>query len=187
MRAATVLLLSATSLLQAQALENGDAACTSYCSREQPGTSVIEILWRFSPTPLAVAESRKRLTQQTIQVSVYKDGFERGLFATLPSVTPKAIFRLNKAQIPGMRNLVVTRVGTTSDTSARTRLRLLNAPGAPAESAAVRVDGVQPGMAYTWRVPAIAGGFQLVTCRAAICPVDSEAEPPRRPAAAKPK
>ncbi|MEK7408166.1 MAG: hypothetical protein AAB225_24105 [Acidobacteriota bacterium] len=178
--AAGMALCSAASLAQEPEAE---LVCQSYCSPVKPGTPVIEVRWRLSPGPLAPADVRARLNQQSVDVTVYSDGFQRGLFANLPAVKPKAVFALRRPagvalkHIPGLEKLTVSDVVTSRDSNRAARLRLFVAePGSP-ESVVIRVEGVDPGMNYSWRVPTLEGGRTVVTCRAAICPVDRQEVP----------
>jgi hypothetical protein len=172
--------------IQAQTQETaGELDCVSYCSPEQPGKSVIEIRWPLAAAPLPAAEVKQRMGQQTLEVSVYKDGFDRGLYATVPTVAPKTQFRIPPRpgdgtraappRIPGLNRLVVTDVVTTG-TPARAAVLRLSAAPTPGEAVVVRVAGVEPGMNYTWRLPTSAGSRELISCQAAICPVDFKRE-----------
>jgi hypothetical protein len=158
-------------------------ACQSYCSVDRPGTPIMEVKWRISPGPLAAAELRSRVSQQRLEATVYSDGFDRGLYVTLPSIQPKAVFSrrpgaaAQQRSIPGLTRLVVTEVTTTQDRARSQTFKLLANAAVDAEWAAVRIEGIDPGLEYTYRAPAIGGGRTLITCQAATCPVDYKRAP----------
>ena len=163
--------------------ENGDLECVSYCSPDRPGTVLMEVKLRLVEGPLSETQLRSRIRQQGLEATVYADGFERGLFATIPAIQPRALFRARatttaQRRIPGLENLVVTKVGTRFDTSSQS-LRLVKTPtGAESQGEWVItvLEGLDPGMAYTFRAPS---GRSVVTCQAVVCPVDRPAPTPR--------
>lgn len=157
--------------------------CQSYCSPSKPGTPVMEVKWRIAPTLLTPAQRRARVAQQTLDATVYSDGFERGLYVTLPTTRPRAIFGRPRGlaapprPIPGLRRLVVTDVQTTQDRGRSQPSRLLAVAPADEEWVAVKIEGIDPGLDYTYRVPAVDGGRTVITCQAATCPVDHKRAP----------
>jgi hypothetical protein len=164
-------------------------ACEAYCSTAKPGTSVIEVQWPISQAPLSPGELKSRVGQQAVEVTVFEDGFDRGLFASLPAVAPKGRFRVNRPAgaavqtIPGLTRLTVSDVATSRDQNRPQPMRLLGvaAPGGP-ESMIMLVEGLEPGLNYFWQVPDPAGGRTVITCQAATCPVDLKRAPERAPA-----
>jgi len=157
----------------------GDLECVSYCSSTRLGTVIMEVRIRVSEPTLNEADLRSKVQQQGLEVTVYADGFERGLFATVSAIKPKALFHVNRAtatsqgqtKIPGLEKLVITDVATRLDKSAQSFLLIppLTAEATKGEWVMVRLEGLDPGMAYTYRVP---GGGSVVTCQAVLCPVD---------------
>jgi hypothetical protein len=182
------LLVVAATVFTATALAQDPEApspCESYCSAEKPGTSVMEIRWPISAAPLGAAEVKARVAQQRVDVTVYEDGFDRGLFATLPTVAPAGRFRAaprpagaTARVIPGIAKLVVTDVRTSSEPAGRRHLRLAAAatPGG-GEALVIRVEGLEPGLNYFWKPPDLAPGGTPIMCQAATCPADRRAAP----------
>jgi len=153
--------------------------CVSYCSTTAPGTSVMEIKWPISQTALGLRELRSRVAQQTVEVTVYYDGFDRGLFAILPKVSSKGKFLQYRQRgvaaptIPGLSKLVVTNIATSRDTKQSQPMRLLSTTASSGpEAIVIRVEGLEPGLNYHWRVPDLAGGRKIITCQGSTCPVD---------------
>jgi hypothetical protein len=164
----------------------GDAMCASYCSEARPGLSVAEVRFAVSAQPLGAAELASAVGARGLDVSVYEDGFSRGLFARVGSITPQAEFAVaesaGQVAIPGLDTLVVTDVVTSRDQDQPERLRLFRhgpESGGP-EAVVVQIEGLQPGLNYFWRVPTPdASRTDLVACQAATCPMDWKPAPPR--------
>jgi hypothetical protein len=173
--------------------EAGDMECISYCSPTQPGTVIMEIRIRLANQPLNEADLRAKIRQQGLEVTVYSEGFERGLYAVLPAIRPRAIFTARpdrtgaavaRSKIPGLEKLMITDVATRLDKPAKPFVLMQPdpltspKPASPeGEWVTVRLQGLDPGMAYTYRIP---GGQSVVTCQAVVCPVDIIPAPANR-------
>ena len=160
--------------------EAGDIECISYCSTARPGSVLMEVRVRLADRSLSEADLRSRVRQQGLEVTVYGEGFERGLFATVSALKPKTLFRARtRSKIPGLEGLVITDVATRLEKSAQSfllmqpatnpEIQLPNEPTAGAEWVMIRLEGLDPGLEYTFRV---SGGRSVVTCEAVVCPVD---------------
>ena len=161
--------------------EAGDLECISYCSTTRPGTVVMEVKVQLGDVRLNEADLQARIRQQGLEVTVYADGFERGLFAAVSTLKPQSLFRVgtragksavqSKTKIPGLERLVITDVGTRLN-KAKQSLLLMQPRTQPADErewVTVHLEGLDPGMAYTFRVP---GRQSMVTHQAVVCPVD---------------
>jgi len=165
--------------------ETGDMECISYCSNVRPGIAFIEVRVRVAESQLSEANLRSKVRQQGLEVTVYSEGFERNLFATVSTIQPKAFFLMPakpgkpaaRSKIPGLQRLQITNVATRFDKSAETFMLQPQAGTDTAEWVTVRLEGLDPGMAYTFRVP---GGKSVVTCHAVVCPVDLIPAPAKR-------
>jgi hypothetical protein len=169
--------------------EAGDLECISYCSTTRPGTVVMEVKMRLGDVLLNEADLQAKIRQQSLEVTVYADGFERGLFAAVSTLKPQSVFRAgtragksavqSKTKIPGLERLVITNVGTRLS-KAKQSLLLMQPPTQPADEGewvTVRLEGLDPDMAYTFRVP---GRQSIVTCQAVVCPVDMVPTSPKQ-------
>lgn len=157
-----------------QTAQAGDLVCVAYCRPDQPGTPVTEIRWVVGNQPTS-AEIRRTATQQSVEVAVNEDGFERGRFARLSSANPQARFApaqpAGGTQLPGLGNLTVSAV--TSSQEPAGALRLATPAQGGQENVVVQVQGLRPGLNYYWRVRAATPGeTQVVMCRAPVCPTD---------------
>jgi hypothetical protein len=169
--------------------EAGYVECVSYCSTTRPGTAIMEVRWRLADRLLSATDLRARASQQRLDVTVYSDGFDRGLYATVTAVKPKAPFRMAaggvtvgptaQRKLPGLEKLVITDVATRVDRPAKSFLLMQPMPGAAADAewVTVRMEGLDPGMEYTYRIP---GANLVITCQAVVCPVDRISAPPKR-------
>jgi hypothetical protein len=169
---------------------------TAYCSAVKPGVSYLEVRWRIAGQPLTGTALSARVSQSQLETTVYADGFEKGLFARVDAVRPKALFRTatsaplaggrRQKPLPGLSNLRLAEVGTRGARPAPEALRLLDftTPQDGPEWVVVRLEGVEPGLEYTFRVP---DSQQTTTATAAVCPVDSPRQPARKGKAAQPK
>lgn len=167
--------------------DSGDLECETYCSPTQPGVGVIEVSVRLANRQLNEAELRPRVLKQGLEVTVYSDGFQRGLYATVSSLRPKARFVTQtraanvawKNRIPGLDKLLIHDVATRLDKSASSFLLLQQPSKATAhdELVVVRLMGLDPGMDYSFRVP----GRGPVICQAPVCPADMISERRNKP------
>jgi|SRR5215213_6039910 len=164
--------------------ETGDMECISYCSNIRLGIAFIEVRVRVAGSLLTEANLRSKVRQQGLEVTVYSDGFERNLFANVSAIKPKVFFLAPakqgrtsaRSKIPGLQKLQITDVVTRFDKSAQT-LQVLPTGAETAEWITVRLEGLDPGIAYSFRVP---GGQSVVTCQAVVCPVDLIPAPAKR-------
>jgi len=159
----------------------GDLECVSYCSPIRPGTVLMEVALRLADRTMSESALLAKVRQQGLDVTVYADGFERGLFATVSAVRPRALFRRTTSakRIPGLEKLVITDVATRLDKSAQS-FRLTHPPLGSTEVSewvTVRLEGLDPGLVYTYRVP---GRSSVVMCPAVSCPVDRVPAPINR-------
>jgi hypothetical protein len=156
--------------------------CEPYCDPIRPGTTVFELRWIVAERPLGAQDMAASLAQQSVDVTVYSDGFERGFYATLPAVARGTAFLVKKPAdmppIPGLEKLIVTDVVTSSDQDKPDRMRLFSPALQRRAFVILRVEGVQSGLLYHWRVPSTAGPT-IVACQGPICPVDY-VRPPRQ-------
>lgn len=151
----------------------------AYCSPTKPGTALVELKWRVSNRRMSQPELSARAAQQDVEVTVYRDGFERGLFARLPSVAPRARFTVAPQAatagqaIPGLAKLTVTDVVTSRDTNRPDRMRLFSPAADDTEFVVTQIEGLEPGLNYYWRLPSVVDGQRpVVTSAGPVCPVD---------------
>ena len=155
--------------------------CVMSCSREQPRTVVAEISWPLAQS----AASREALSQgvssQTLEVTTFKEGFERGLFAEVGTVREQQPFAARAAQPDvtvgaALRGLTVTRVDTLGDRLASGASRSADdlmpasAGGDASRVVVVEVQGLSSGLTYWWRR---GPGAPAVRCQAPVCPYDN--------------
>lgn len=136
------------------AQSSNSLSCAVFCSDTRIGVSVAELT--FSS---AVGD----LSQLTLEVTVYKNGFEIGRFARVSPIRAGQAFEIIRP--PGEMG---SAPGFDTLTLAAVRLET-------AGLVTVRVEGLEPGLNYFWRViPAGGSATEITACQAVECPVDSE-------------
>jgi hypothetical protein len=162
-----------------------------YCDPLVPGRPVAEIQWPVATGgELGARELAALLSRQSLEVTVYKEGFARGLFKTVqPAAGGQLTLGPPAARAPAsagtavgiqaLQNLVVADLATTRQPlGSRFRMRGRGAPDHA--SAIVRIEGLEPGMRYFWRVSSPGASLPTFSFLAPACPVDT-ARPPGRP------
>jgi hypothetical protein len=155
-----------------------------FCSDTKLRTSNARVRWSM-PRAALDASGLARLTaaQQSLEATVYKNGFDKGLLVSLPisPATPdRPVMPRVQTRQPPLRAFQIALIGLE-------QLRATLAPGAADEMGAV-VEGLEPGVNYTWRLAIDTPSGQIVspptTSQAPVCPADlvpSPAVPARKP------
>ena len=135
-------------------------------------------------TPALAELTARTTTRQSVEVTVYKDGFAKGLSATLPlgaASAERPIAAVVPATRPALRAYQLQIIEVE-------RPRALESAAGGGSETGVIVEGLEPGMNYTWRVAVETPDGNVVsapvTCQALVCPADmvqGEAPPARRP------
>jgi|SRR5687768_8362530 len=129
-------------------------SCEVFCSDTRVGVSVAEVTF---------SGDANSLNQLVLEVTVYKNGFEIGRFARVSPIRAGQKFEIIRpageaGSTPGFDTLVLTAVQTDRGL------------------VTVRVEGLDAGLNYFWRVrPAGGSGTasETTVCQAVECPVDS--------------
>jgi hypothetical protein len=168
-------LIVASIALQAEPQQTNVPRSQTYCSRTQPGDSVAEVQWPLPQAPAGRAFTAT-LQQQVLDVTVYKDGFARGLYETVKPASASPEFHFFKQQeirgLPGMKKLRVTQFATSKEQNKEGFQLLLRPAQRGQESADAKLEGLEPGMKYFVRLPSMIGEQKTVSFTAAVCPVD---------------
>jgi len=128
-------------------------SCEVFCSDTRVGASVAELTFNADAASFS---------QLVLEVTVYKNGFEIGRFARATPIRAGQKFEIIRpageaGSAPGFDTLIVTAV----------RLQ--------AGLVTVRVENLDAGLNYFWRVHPVGGsGTEITMCQAVECPVDSE-------------
>jgi len=149
-----------------------------FCSPTKLRTANARIHWRVSADALATARINSLSTaRQSLQATVYNQGFEKGLFVSLPltQATPdrplaaRAPDRMSKLRAFQFSLIQVEQPKAAAENST--------------EMAAV-VEGLEPGVDYTWRIAIETDSGRLVsvptTSEAVVCPADMVPTPPAK-------
>lgn len=158
-----------------------------YCSETKLRTSNARIRWSM---PKEALEAHKLTAlagaKQSLEATVYRDGFEKGLLVSVPlaQASPeRPLAALVQEKKPKVRAFQFSVIGYEQPKEARA------VEGGGAEMSAV-VEGLEPGVNYTWRIAIETESGRIVsestTSRAVVCPADMVPEKPTAKPAAKP-
>lgn len=146
----------------------------TYCNPISRSEPVAEIQW------IATSE---QIAQQQLDVTVFHDGFRRGLFVTVQPARAGASFaapapprvvavdRRRIDTIPGLQNLKVVDIATPDAPSRgnlRSRVQLFRSR----PWVVIRVQGLEPGLRYFWRLWPAASDQPSGAFLAPVCPAD---------------
>ncbi len=158
--------------------------CEVFCSAERLRTGNARLRWNVAGPALEGVASLAAV-KQNLEVTVYSGGFAKGLAATLPiaaGASPdKPIAALEAPNRPGLRAYQLRVIEVEQP-------RTLEAVQGGGSTMGVVVEGLEPGMNYTWRLTIETPGGRVVSpeasCEAPVCPADmvpNDAPPVRRP------
>jgi hypothetical protein len=172
-------LLQTSATSQAPRVESGLAlTCEVFCSPTKLRTANARIRWTMSK-PALDASRLSSLTgaTQTLEATIYRDGFEKGLSVALPvaQTTPTQAIAPVPAQ-PAQARLRAFQFRLIEIEPPRTELT-----GAAGSQMGVVVENLEPGMNYTWRIAMDTATGRIVsaatTCEAPVCPADIRTPP----------
>jgi hypothetical protein len=168
-----------TTPVQSRAQSVGAVAviCETFCSQIRPGTSGARLRWSLTPKAETAAVKSLLDAKASIEVTVFSEGLEKGAYVTLPvpaTQPARPVAALAQGKQAQLRAYQIQIVEVE-------QARALEAAG-PLE-ASVLIEGLEPGVNYTWRVVLETAAGRLasapVTCQAATCPTDQdEVKPP---------
>lgn len=151
--------------------------CEVFCSQTKLRTANARIRWMFQPGALAAGGMTTLANaKQTLEVSVFDQGFDKGLFATLPiSISPG-----DRQGAPLPRPIAALAQGKPPTLRAyQIRLIEIERPTTRSDAAGemtVVIEDLEPGMNYSWRIAIEAPNGRVmsvpVTCQAPTCPAD---------------
>jgi hypothetical protein len=151
----------------------------TFCSETKLRTSNARIRWSIPRA--AVDAAGLAAARQSLEATVYKNGFEKGLLVALPIGTatvdrPVVPLAQGRPQLPRAFQLRLIEFAQP---------RADAAAAAPGEMTAV-VENLEPGVTYTWRIAIDTPSGRMVspsaTAQARVCPADMAQSPavPRR-------
>jgi hypothetical protein len=146
--------------------------CEVFCSQTKLRTSNARIRWSAPGAALRAAgiDAASRAATR-LETTVFRDGFAKGLFVRLPLSGSGQVGILPLAQQPQQSQLRAYQIRVIEIESP---VRAQVAGGA--DEGGVVVEGLEPGVQYTWRAVLEASSHQVVsltaTCDAPVCPAD---------------
>jgi hypothetical protein len=160
-----------------------------FCSETRLRTSNARITWRARASAIAGMASLAAAPQR-LETTVFKGGFEKGLYVALP-IGDAAADRPIAAIAPAVPGVAAAAQQTLTRRAFQIRLISVAAPRAAAAAADTSemdavVENLEPGVNYTWRLAVDAPAGRMVSptvsLRAPVCPADLvEPLPPQTP------
>jgi hypothetical protein len=150
-----------------------------FCSEVKVRTSSARLHWSAPAAALAAnGLTTLAAARQTLEATIYKNGFEQGLLVAVP-IGPATADRpvLPQAQAAGRQQPRAFQIRVVGVEQPR---------ATDAADAGVVVENLEPGVNYTWRIALETRAGRIVSpaarFQAKICPADLETSPrPRRP------
>lgn len=179
--AATIFLLGSAGSAFGQA-QTDWGACQSFCSKTEPGNTLLEVLLLGRPGAGNTAAAAAR----ALEITTYVDGFDRNRFLVLPFRGVPGVSRresgaystsrvprpVRDAPSPGLESLSFRSVSRPTETSL-----ILSLPAGPPDDRDILVTLDQAEAGRTYFVRPSGSSAQPLVCRAAICPTDFVPEP----------
>lgn len=157
-----------------------------YCSETKLQTSSARIHWGMPKEALAASGMKSFAgAKQSLEATVYRNGFEKGLMVSIPISQaspehPVAAQGLGQDKKSKVRAFQFSLVGIEQPKEA------LAAEGGG--EMGVALEGLEPGVSYTWRIAIETGSGRIVsataTSQARVCPADmvpAGAAPEKKP------
>jgi hypothetical protein len=166
--------VQATATPQTARVESGlTVTCEVFCSTTKLRTVNARIRWSLSKAALDASRvSSLSTAKQTLEATIYPDGFAKGLSVALPITqsTPTQAIAPQIAQ-PAQARLRAYQIRLIEIEPPRTEVS-----GAAASQMSAVVENLEPGMNYTWRIAIDTPAGRIVsattTCEAPVCPAD---------------
>ncbi|HEX3703535.1 MAG TPA: hypothetical protein VHU82_09400 [Vicinamibacterales bacterium] len=144
----------------------------TFCSETKLRTSNARLRWSIPQTALSgIGAATVSAARQSLEATVYKNGFEKNLLVSLPigaatadrPIVPQAQGRQPLPRAFQLRLIDVQQPGATAEATAA------------GEMTAV-VENLEPGVTYTWRIAIDTPSGRIVSPSAAsearVCPAD---------------
>ena len=150
-------------------------AVEDFCSTTKLRTSNARIRWSMSGDTAVSAQVNLAAAKQSLEATVYHDGFEKGLLVSVP-VTPatpdRPVAARASAKTSKLRAYQFSLI----------QLEQTKAAAATGTEMAAVVEGLEPGVDYTWRIVIETDSGRLVsaptTSEAVACPADMASPSP---------
>jgi hypothetical protein len=147
-------------------------ACEVFCSTTKLRTSNARVRWNISKAALdAHRITTLASARQTLEATVYKNGFDKGLLVSFPigAATPARAVAPQIAQ-PAQARLRAFQIQLISIEPPAAQA------GAAGDQMTAVIENLEPGVNYTWRVAIETAAGRIVsapiTCEAPVCPAD---------------
>jgi hypothetical protein len=146
--------------------------CEVFCSQTKLRTANARIRWSAPGSALRAAGIESGTAAATrLETTVFRDGFTKGLFVRLPIAGSGEVGILPLAEQPRQSQLRAYQIRVIEIAPP---VRRTEAAGG--DESGVVVEGLEPGVQYTWRAVIEAASRRVIsvtaTCEAPVCPAD---------------
>ena len=154
--------------------------CEVFCSETKLRTGNARISWRLTAGPggpEAFGIGDMSSAEQRLETTVFKNGFDKDLYASFQTLERGTETRpaLESSLEPGAMRAYQLQIIEVKQPAG---MEALGAGGATLTDTVI--EGLEPGMNYTWRVVVETDDGQLVSktvmCQAPVCPADIREE-----------
>lgn len=164
----------------ARAQDGTSLVCETFCHETKLRTGCARLRLVLPGTideATGLAKSASATPIGRLEVTVFKGGFERGLYATLTPGDGRPIKQEGPSQSRAAEPVLAPALASRPALRAF-QIQLAEAGKAlPFAPGSVTIEGLEPGLTYTWRL----GGGATVSCMAPTCPADMFELEPRNP------
>ncbi len=154
--------------------------CEVFCSETKLRTGNARISWTLAAGPAgpeAFGLGDMSSAEQRLETTVFKKGFDKNLYASFPTLDRGTAMQpaLGSSMEPGAMRAYQLQI---IEVERPAGLDTLTAGGAMQTD--MVIEGLEPGMNYTWRVVIETEDGEMVsktvTCQAPVCPADIREE-----------
>lgn len=157
---------------RAQSVDVLAVTCETFCSQTRVGTSSVRLRWSLTPKAESAAVKSLSDAKASIEVTVFSEGLDKGAYVTLPVPSSQPVRPVAAVGLEKQANLRAYQIRIVEVEPPRA------VEAAQPPEASVLIEGLEPGVNYTWRVVLETAAGRLasapVTCQAATCPTDQD-------------
>ena len=161
--------------------------CQTYCNSTVQGISKARLTWKpprsYLDPKLSTSAGMADVVRQRVDVSVYKQGFEKNIYAMTSIYRRESEKGMNVIKSRTFQPIYVTdpKSQPAAFENVGQTMNLSVADIAPAEARSdafeIHVEGLAGGVNYFWRVLSLTNDgwvpSDVIRCQALVCPVDN--------------
>jgi hypothetical protein len=151
--------------------------CETFCSPDKLRTAVARLIWVDPAIEDEATRAAGVAPAPEIDTTVFKEGFEEGLFASFPTAEPGTraapAFAPSRDAAGALRAFDLQVTGVVAPQIRGAPSLEMAAPAAAQRETSVTVENLEPGLEYRWRLRfSSERESEVVVCVAPICVAD---------------